>query len=299
MFVRIKAFFAAIIMFFSVLFSGYGKYMTKDKIYLKQHYGEGERHGYVLALPKKFKGDTGLVICIHGGSWTVGDYTPYERYVLELCKEKQVAAAAINYDYLSETTDADDILDDITQALRAIKKQGDAYGLNINRVIITGASAGAHLAMLYAYKMKDVSPVKPVAVVSFCGPADLKHPDFYSEDMELAKSMGGPGKVYELISHLAGFDFTEENFDEAVPYLDACSPLTYVDGNTVPTIICHGEEDTVVPYENAVALDGKMTELGVEHVFVSFPDSGHACEDKASREKVFELADAYVDRFLK
>jgi dipeptidyl aminopeptidase/acylaminoacyl peptidase len=67
----------------------------------------------------------------------------------------------------------------------------------------------------------------------------------------------------------------------------------------VPTFFGHGEQDTIVPYANAVDLDARLTECGVEHTFVSFPDSGHGCEDKASMSKLMALFFGCVDKYLK
>ena len=54
-----------------------------------------------------------------------------------------------------------------------------------------------------------------------------------------------------------------------------------------------------MPYGNALDLDARLTAYGVEHTFVSFPNSGHGCEDSASMSKIMELFFGCADKYLK
>ena len=67
---RIYAFIMAIIAFFSSLF-GLGNY-GKVNTYYDVHYGSGEREVYDLVVPKGAKGETNLLLLIHGGAWISG-----------------------------------------------------------------------------------------------------------------------------------------------------------------------------------------------------------------------------------
>jgi dienelactone hydrolase len=46
-------------------------------------------------------------------------------------------------------------------------------------------------------------------------------------------------------------------------------------GEFPPTLIVHGENDPVVPVENALTLDALLTRLKVEHELHTFPHEGH------------------------
>ncbi len=272
-----------------------------DGIVLLDRYYTGrknERQSYDLAIPAGASGSAGLVLCIHGGAWVGGSKDCYAENLRQMSAEKGVAAAAINYRYVSETVCFGDILDDITASLSAIKTEGLARGVRFDRALLTGASAGGHLSLLYAYARKEEAPIRPVCVAELCGPSDLEDDFYYSGETDIARAIG-VDFLHRILSHGAGTPVAPEVIETAQPALKRYSPVNYVDKDTVPTVFGHGEQDDVVPYRNALELDAKLTECGVEHTFVSFPHSGHGCEDRASMKRFMELFFRCAERYLK
>lgn len=295
-----EAFFMSIGSFFNILSAGYIRHYPDNRIFLNGYYTDrkDERQTYDLVFPKNAKGNLGLVLCIHGGGWVEGKKDAYTGSLFQVSEDKGVAAACMNYRYVSESVNFSDVLDDITSALAAIRAKGAEYGINFDRVLLTGISAGSHLSLLYAYTRKNVAPIEPVCVVELCGPSDLENPFFYSVENRVGASVGVE-YFRNIISNGIGFDIDLENFDAARNAMKKYSPINYVDGNTVPTVLGQGEIDDIVPYQNSVDLDKKLTEFNVEHTFISFPDSNHECEDKASMSAIMKLFFEYIDTFLK
>lgn len=285
--------------FFSILSAGYIKHYADNRIFLNEYYtkNKDDRQKYDLVFPKQASGNTGLVLCIHGGGWVEGSKDEYTKNLFQVSKEKGVAAACINYRYVSENVGYGDELDDITAALAAIKARGAEYGVNFDRVLLTGISAGGHLSLLYAYSRKDSAPIKPVCVVELCGPTDLENEFFYSVKNRVGASVGVE-YFRNIISSGIGFNIDLNSFDDARAAMKKFSPVNYVDENTVPTVLGQGENDDIVPYRNSVDLDKKLTECNVKHTFISFPDSNHECEDKKSMSKIMKLFFEYIDTYL-
>ncbi len=258
---RIIAFFMSIIAFFTSLFGINNNY----KEYLDVSYGENNLQTYDLYIPTD-KGDTlGMILYIHGGAWISGDKRDYRNEIKKVAANNGYAAASINYRFLAEGVTMQDILDDVNAAVNSIYDKAKSEGYTINKMITTGMSAGAHLALMYAYHTPEDSKIKPVAVCSLCGPTDLSDPGYYADGMAFSNS------YLQLAASIAGQDVTNELITQyTAPY----SPVTYVE-TAVPTIIAHGQKDTIVPYSNAVTLDRLLTENGVKHLFISFPNSGH------------------------
>lgn len=257
-----------------------------------------ERQTYDLMIPENAAGRTGLIFCIHGGGWIGGDKGCYLENLKQACEERGFAAAAINYRYVSETVCFDDILDDITAALAAIRAEGLSRGVNFDRALFTGISAGGHLSLLYAYTRKETAPIRPVCVAELCGPTDLEDEYYVSEENLIAKN-AGLDFLLRIIGNGVGKPFSLVDPAEVKPALQKYSPVNHIDSDTVPTLFGHGEHDGIVPYDNALALDKKLTACGVEHSFVSFPDSGHGCEDKASMHMFMELFFRCAENYLK
>ena len=113
--------------------------MTSDnRIFLNQYYTDrkDERQKYDLVFPEKAKGNLGLVLCIHGGGWVEGSKDEYTDSLFQVSEEKGVAAACMNYRSVSEDVSYDDVLDDISSALAAIKAKGAEYGSLPEKVFV-------------------------------------------------------------------------------------------------------------------------------------------------------------------
>ncbi|MCQ2484506.1 MAG: alpha/beta hydrolase [Clostridia bacterium] len=300
MLTKIVAFFMTIVSFFNILFAGYIKHYHNNRIFLDEYYTDrkNDRQKYDLVFPKNAGGNLGLVLCIHGGGWVEGKKDNYTDSLFQVSEEKGVAAACLNYRYISKNVSYDDILDDISSALAAIKAKGAEYGVCFDKVLLTGISAGGHLSLLYAYTKKDIAPIKPVCVVELCGPTDLENPFFYSVENRVGASVGVE-YFRNIISNGIGFDIDLDNFDAARTAMKKYSPVNYVDENTVPTVFGHGEIDNIVPYQNSLDLNAKLNEFNVEHTFISFPNSNHECEDKDSISAIMKLFFEYIDTYLK
>lgn len=289
---KIIAFFLAVITFFCSLFGieYKGEIFTETEnsyYYQDLEYGNHERQKLDLFVPKG-KEQTGLVLMIHGGAWIGGDKSAYSDYI-RTWADKGYAAATINYRYLSYETSFDDILDDIESALHKIKETGAEHGVDINKMLLSGHSAGGHLSMLYPYTRKESSPIEAVAIVNASGPTDLLDPNFHNENATAALK-----ELYRQIASLVyGEELTLENAHLANDLLKKASPLYYVDAETIPTIINHGMKDDTVPFSNALSLEAKFKELGVTHIMNVYPNSGHGLEsdpESAARaEEYFPL----------
>ena len=295
---KITAFFMSIIIFFAELLGV--PVMTDNNItYYSISYGEHKRNTLDLCIPKDTE-QTGLVLYIHGGGWIAGDKEMYRDSIKEISERFGIACAAMNYRYISEDIDINDIMDDVDAAMRCIKETGKKHGVDINRSILTGGSAGANLSLLYAYSRAENSAIPPVAVMSDCGPTDLGD-DYYYYNPEVGKenALGNGDFISQLLSWACGKPLTFETRDEAADEIKMVSPLYHVTANSVPTIINHGAKDDIVPFRNAVELDKKLTECGVEHYFIVYPNSDHGlANDPDCRDESMRLFYSFIERFL-
>ena len=255
-------------------------------------YGTHERHTLNLYIPAD-KESVGLVLMIHGGAWIGGDKADYAGEV-ERVLGMGYAVASVNYRYISDDVDLIDVTDDIQLAVAKIKELSEKRGIEINKMVLTGVSAGGHLAMLYAYSRDDDSAIKPVAVLNYCGPTDLSDDAYYFDN-----GLGDGEYVAQVLSWACGYKHTFATREEAKEALWNVSPLKYVDENTVPTVINHGMKDNIVPFSNAVSLRDKFDTLGVTYVFNAYPNSGHGLnEDAENTDKSYELYSEYLETYL-
>ncbi|MCD7827949.1 MAG: alpha/beta hydrolase [Clostridiales bacterium] len=292
---KIIAFFMAIIAFFMQLFgisSNSGNTYTE---YNDVAYGTDAAQVMDICLPDDASGEVGLVVFIHGGAWVEGDKSSYMESA-EYSATLGYAAATINYRMLYEGYDCNDIMEDVTSALCKIQEYAENDGITIGKVAFGGASAGGHIALLYSYKYASESPFPVAFCFSYSGPTDLTDPEF------LLNSSLGLETTLDIAGRLAGVALTEDNInDEDIQAaLKAVSPVSYVTESSVPTLMCHGSVDTMVPYSNAVTLDAALTAAGVTHDFYTYPNSGHSLADDPDvseevNDKLMEYVAAYLN----
>ncbi len=78
-------------------------------------------------------------------------------------------------------------------------------------------------------------------------------------------------------------------------FAKSVSPMTYVNKNSPPTFIVHGNADPTVPYQQSVALHQKFVDAGVKTAFITVEGGLHG---KFPKDKNSEVNKAIAD-FLK
>lgn len=243
-------------------------------------YGEyGERNLLDISFPNN-KNAHSLVVYIHGGGWIGGSKGNFTEDLAKKYNDGYIYAG-INYRYASNEFHCNDILDDIQKAMLKIKDVSKEKGYTINKVAFFGHSAGGHLSLLYAYKMKEVCPFEVSFVSSLSGPTDLTDKNFIDNTI-----IGNT--YYELMTYMTGLEINESNFDSYKDELLKYSPISYID-DACPTIICHGESDTVVPLSNALTLKEKLDATTIEHEFFLYGEgSDHELGNDKKTERLYD-----------
>lgn len=258
-------------------------------------YGPEEKQTLDLILPVDDRKETGLLLFLHGGGWIGGDKEPSQERFKILEGNKNYAVASINYRYAElGKTDIYDIVSDITAALSHIKSLAAGYSMDINKVVLYGHSAGGHLALLYAYRYKNISPIPPVGVLVTAPAVDLSLDEFYKSN-----DLGDEIYMCELMSKACGEEFTPETRSGHTSLLKELSPIDYVTADCVPTVIVHGKNDTVAPYSASAHLSELLTENAVQHDFISLENSGHKLDkDKETKEYAITVMRERINSWL-
>ncbi len=246
-------------------------YFGGYEIHRDVRYGEKDLNMMDVYLPREaYKRESnGVILFIHGGSWSGGDKSD-ETIRCRMLASQGYIVANVNYTLWSEET-ADtytvfDVLDELDAALLQVQEFAAARGIAIDKAATVGYSAGAHLAMLYAYSRGEDSPVEIVFTASMAGPADIS-PEVWGEDMAI--------RVAHL---LTGAEITPEmlHSGDADEILASISPVSFIDENTPPTLMMQGGADTIVPPKNADSLVEKFQANEVPHDYIYLKNSDHS-----------------------
>ena len=241
-------------------------------------YGEDVKHRMDIYLPAGRRPDsTKLIVLIHGGGWNRGDKSEFDRYINELQKRlPDYAYANINYRLFNFNTGSNRFPaqeNDIKAAIDFLRAKSYEYKIS-EQLVLLGASAGAHLALLQGYKNGDPEKVK--AVVSFFGPSDLT---------ELYNHPGNPG-IPLLLNALVGSSPSENK-----EIYKQSSPINYVTPHSPPTLLLQGGRDVLVPENQSVLLRDKLKDHGVIHEYLYYPDEGHGWRGSTLLESFDKVAE--------
>lgn len=210
-------------------------------------------------LPAGRTDATKVLIIIHGGGWTQGDKSEFTPFVDTLKRRLPgYAIFNINYRLANGTTNFFPTQEnDVKSAIEFIYNKRSEYRLS-DKFVLIGASAGGHLSLLHAYKY--VTPVKIKAVVDFYGPTELTQ--FYNNPPT-------PAVPLLLLQVTGGTPTTQ-----ATLYSQS-SPVTFISGQSCPTIILQGGLDFVVSPSQSVLLRDRLQQAGVTHQYVFYPTESH------------------------
>ena len=232
-----------------------------EKTELNLTYGTDPAQKMDIYLPSgRTSSSTKVIILIHGGAWTQQDKTDFTPYV-DTLKRRLPGFAIFNINYRLATGAINFFPtqeNDVKTAIGFIFSRTDEYRIS-QKFVLLGASAGAHLSMLQAYKYTN--PVIIKAVVDFFGPADIT--DMYNNP---ASILAPPAAIAAVVGATPASN----------PALyQQSSPINFVTTQSPPTIILQGGADVLVSPSQSVALRNKLQTLGVVNQYVFYPTENH------------------------
>ncbi len=135
-------------------------------------YGTDQRQRLDLFTPDG-DGPWPLLVFIHGGYWQLGSKDDWS-FLAPGWMQKDVAVATLGYRLLPAVT-LEDVVGDVRAGLDYLAENAEALKLDVSRVLVTGVSAGAHLAaMAVTEEDAATNQLSPGAAVLLSGVYDLR-----------------------------------------------------------------------------------------------------------------------------
>lgn len=231
-----------------------------EQTILNTAYGTDAQQKMDIYLPGgRTAAATKVIILIHGGAWSSGDKADFTPFV-DTLKRRLPDYAIVNMNYRLATATANLFPaqeNDVKTAFDFIVSKSADYKIS-GKIVLLGASAGGHLALLQGYKY--LSPVKAKAVIDFFGPTDL---------VAMHDNPLNPLLVPVIETLLGGTPATNPAMYQQ------SSPLNFVGIESPPTIILQGGLDPLVPVSQSTTLNTKLQTKGVTSQYVFYPTEGH------------------------
>jgi acetyl esterase/lipase len=189
----------------------------------------------------------------------------------------------------------EDAVQDLNRAIRFIRYHAKDYGIDPDRIGITGGSAGGHLSLMQGIKPADANAKSPdpidrtssrvQAVACLFPPTDFLN---YGEPGKIAWTttlnwLPAPfefEKTEQAIKENPfSVHFVKVNADEQKKIAKEMSPIYWVTDKAPPTLIIHGDADNLVPLEQSERLIAKLKEAKVPAKLEVRKGKGHGWPD--------------------
>lgn len=179
------------------------------------------------------------ILLVHGGGWILGERGMMAPLASEFANQGFLAAT-VEYRLVREAAWPAQ-LEDVIAAVQWVAENAQRLGVDADRIVLAGASAGGHLALMAAERLRDQGLV--AAVISLFSASEL------TVDPQPAKGQFGAAM-------LLGEDASQDA-------LQAASPLYQVSAGFPPTFLLHGGSDWMIDPAASLRLYQKLVDLGV------------------------------------
>ena len=254
---------------------------TKDVIY-------GRKYGLALTMdvfrPKQDANGAAIIWVVSGG-WFSSPEAINPIFCNEYLSRGYTVFAVVHGSQPKFTIP--EAIDDLHRAVRFIRHEATRFGIDGERIGITGGSAGGHLSLMIGTagdggKRDARDPVdrcssRVQAVACFFPPTDFLNYGKKGNEV-IGSSLLAPFR--------APFDFRELDRDKRVfervtdrdkvrSIARDISPIYHVSQDDPPTLIIHGDADRLVPLQQSEIMIEKLKQAGVPAKLVVKKGGGH------------------------
>ena len=261
---------------------------SEERLYSSEiSYGSNEKQKIDLYEGSSDK----VLIWIHGGGWLFGDKRSerwIKRFHNHFIDHEKLNVYMIGYRVGEDT--APDAVNDVICAYKEIVDDAVAKNLSVDDIVVSGASAGGHLALMvglsneYNLEHSCNTLTMPKAVINLFGITEIEKTSKFLDE----------NKFFSFSNYVKTWLPSDLDPEEASKNL---SPINLISLNSPKVLTIHGAKDSWVPYDQAILLDKKLKD---NHQLLTIENGGHYGfsddEDQIIRLKISEfLRDTYND----
>ncbi len=225
-------------------------------------------------------GSAPCVVLLHGGGWDSGsrsDFTELNRFLAA----SGYAVASLDY-RLSPRHTYPAPVEDVRAALAWLTAQAGQLGLDADRFVLMGRSAGGQVALQAAYVDR---PRAVCGVIAFYAPADMVLGHSY------------PCSPWILDSPRLMRNYLGAEGEKGLAAAAIASPVETAASGAPPTLLLHGRPDVITTWQHSAHLQDKLKRYGVPHFYVDLPWAPHGY-DWSFRGPGSQISLFFLERFL-
>jgi len=231
------------------------------------------------------------MVFFHGGGWILGTK---EAALMSIMPWLEMGWNVVNVEYrMARVAEAPAAVEDALCALRFVVGQAKNYGIDTGRIVVSGESAGGHLALAAGmipesagftsvcagggFAGLDNSVPRVAAIINWYGITDLN---------DMLAGPNGRSYAVQWVGSSAGRDGVARSV----------SPLTYVRAGLPPILSIQGDADPIVPYSQNTRLHAALAKVGVSNELVTVPGGGHGNFNPEERTRIYAKIREFLAR---
>jgi acetyl esterase len=246
--------------------------------------GDTKLNMYVYYPPgHKATDKRAAIVFFFGGGWTNGSPQQFEQHCKHLASLGMVAMTADYRVASRQQVKAVSCVADAKSAIRFVRKEARRLGVDPNRIVAAGGSAGGHIAACAGVIKEFDESTEDQSISSVPNALALFNP-FVGASEEVSEAQ--KEKLASLKERM-GIE------------IKALSPLHQVKAGAPPTIIFHGKADNTVPYVTLEMFTKAMTDAGNKCTLVGYEGQSHGFFNHGrGGNEYYEKTVAALDDFL-
>lgn len=205
-----------------------------------------------------------VIICPGGGYAMLSTYSEGVQIAARFERDGGYKAFILNNRFAPNTWPLPQM--DLARAVMYVRKHADEYGIDPDKILIIGSSAGGHLcaseALYHEELKKDILE---------------KYPEYFSDYQQFSARPDGVGLLYPVISFTS--EYHEGSFLNNTggdPQLkDKLSVELHMTKDYPPTYAFANRDDGCVPFSNTTRLDDALKNFDIPHLCEIFPTGDH------------------------
>lgn len=249
---------------------------------------------YDLYVPKNI--DTSkehtFIMYIHGSNFSSGDKSD-GALICKYFASKGYVAASVNYSLI--TQDSGNTIsasaDELYRTAGSVVARCGELGIRFKNMAVSGVYGGGTMALLYAYKNPEKSPVPVKLVFEQTGPTSF-NPDDWGYSGE---------EAVQLVNLMTNGSFTVDDIGSEA-YIKAykdISPESYVNNNGVSAILAYGSRDKIIPISMPLKFSGALRQTGADCTIIEYSKSGHTMAlDSDKNKEYYDTIDRYLEKIV-
>lgn len=179
-------------------------------------------------------------------------------------------------------------------------EEAGKLGYHIDRMAMSGGSAGHCLAMIYAYRDAKEAPVPVKMVFGRVGPSSFYPEDWgcFGLDKDDEKTREAAAGMFSVMrgEKVDPAMFGTKEYDELMKPISA---LLNVTDDTVPSVLAYGKYDKMQSFPASIRLDQALASHHVPHEYLVFEHSGHGLQNDTEMMKVYyEKIEQYLKKYM-